>query len=566
MTLNEAASSHVLSLIEIVEGIGQFLNAGDLIDTIQVCKIWNAALQPLLYHDINVGEEDDTVDPFERCPPIDLCRANAHRVRSLTVLGLPRFKEYICLRGLVRLERFSWKSTRPLFSLARRIYWSYTIDFLKAHESTIRDIVIGYNNPSGLIRLCKAIAHGSFPRLQSLSISNYDFSFSREEEAQWVWMASRNLVSFEAKECKRLYRQLFYIIRDPNATSKRLQEVLDQEEQQSEYQFPERQASSALWDRYKGDEHVLFPRMKKLNIPFTGSYGDDWFALMEQCPQLEHLDFGTHIRFYALPDLDKRLSSTIWPNLNSMSFSGYISDERIASIFLSMNQQRGNNSQNQSPKRLLTTLEVDCEKFGHMAFNALQSHGHFDTLEVLDLSSKTRGIDILTVLTSCPRLKSIAVPRIHAADIAKSRNRQWVCHGLQRWDVSIEADLNQWTPSTELSQSLDIDPPTECEMQDASLEQLGRFSQLQFLGLAGSRYPEHAKGISLTLDKGLGRLSTLKQLEEISFAGVCPKEEDIKWMAIHWRHLKKLSSGNKTLALSRRTPLTWDKWERATSI
>ncbi|KAF9373896.1 hypothetical protein BGX21_004291, partial [Mortierella sp. AD011] len=47
------------------------------------------------------------------------------------------------------------------------------------------------------------------------------------------------------------------------------------------------------------------------------------------------------------------------------------------------------------------------------------------------------------------------------------------------------------------------------------------------------------KGLSLKLDDGLGQLDGLRDLEEVSFVGPKVTEQDVEWMAEHWRRLRR---------------------------
>ncbi|KAF9355187.1 hypothetical protein BGX26_006867 [Mortierella sp. AD094] len=110
--------------------------------------------------------------------------------------------------------------------------------------------------------------------------------------------------------------------------------------------------------------------------------------------------------------------------------------------------------------------------------------------------------------------------------------------------------------------------PTQEEMQQACIQQLGRLCRLTSLIMADRSYwADPRRGISFKLSQGLDQLAGLKDLEELSFAraeggedGVIG-EEEVEWMADHWRRLRKVRYRFALMEMPRDRTSWWREWK-----
>jgi hypothetical protein len=115
------------------------------------------------------------------------------------------------------------------------------------------------------------------------------------------------------------------------------------------------------------------------------------------------------------------------------------------------------------------------------------------------------------------------VSRIDAVDIAEGK--PWVCLGLKSLIVNIG-----------------FDPSTSHHIQPLVFDQLSRLRHLQLLRLWDHSYrvPKFQETIDLSLEAGLGKLSTLRALQYLDWGRSTQKmgDQEIGWMLQHWRCLK----------------------------
>ncbi|KAH7044319.1 hypothetical protein BKA57DRAFT_469260 [Linnemannia elongata] len=81
---NATASSIVNSLPELIELIGQDLSPSDLVACVQVCRLWNQTLLPLVWHAVNPEKQrawqSEKVEQWTRISFVNNC----HLIRNLT--------------------------------------------------------------------------------------------------------------------------------------------------------------------------------------------------------------------------------------------------------------------------------------------------------------------------------------------------------------------------------------------------------------------------------------------------------------------------------------------------
>ncbi|KAF9430953.1 hypothetical protein BGZ76_000640 [Entomortierella beljakovae] len=166
-----------------------------------------------------------------------------------------------------------------------------------------------------------------------------------------------------------------------------------------------------------------------------------------------------------------------------------------------------------------------------MAFKSLTRH--FDTLEYLNISNSPNMESwmTLTILKSCPRLKTLSAIRLDARDIlgvAQPENEElrpmdWVCLNLTSFSVQI-CGLKGTPPSWQLK----------------VLQQFSKLKKLRILNFDSRGAIGNDEGINLRVRDGLDTLKGLRDLEQLSFIGTKQEMEelDLRWMLEAWPKLK----------------------------
>ncbi|KAG0022783.1 hypothetical protein BGZ82_010908 [Podila clonocystis] len=256
----------------------------------------------------------------------------------------------------------------------------------------------------------------------------------------------------------------------------------------------------------------------------------DGMSLLQQlrvfmkCPQLTRLGWGFERsegpNFPALA-FSECIIARQWPQLVSLSLSpNCMTDQDLADAL------RGLNS--------VTTLELPRADFGPLASAAIEKH--FPTLEKLHLIPGKEGVDLgalsNTVLTRCPKLKSIKAEAMSVKELSEEPDVAWICQGLQhltiRFDFSAAAGQ----------------PEQEARHRDLLLQQLGSLTQLQTLDI--SRWTPHIAtdevALRLSLSQGLNALSELARLKTLNFLGSDQRwtMDEANWIMEHWKQLKEI--------------------------
>jgi hypothetical protein len=219
----------------------------------------------------------------------------------------------------------------------------------------------------------------------------------------------------------------------------------------------------------------------------------------------------------------------------------------------------------QSIKRPFKLLDLYTWAVNQQSFDLLQQ-GHFKTLTKVDLSvnflipnqqgsiiddSKAAASKrIIGVLESCPSLEHIVATAIIGQDIIDSK--PWMCQRLKKFEVLVGMDLtNQHTSGGGAVY-------TEDEKRQGHLifERLSQLRQLKVLNLRNRSLAhfQNETPVTLPLDLrlGLGRLSTLRDLEWIGYQGSqWMRMADMEWMLQHWSKLRKITGGRPTLKRSK---------------
>ncbi|KAF9079878.1 hypothetical protein BGX23_003042 [Mortierella sp. AD031] len=336
--------------------------------------------------------------------------------------------------------------------------------------------------------------------------------------------------------------------------------------------------------RQLADEYyqsLRFPRLKHLKFDRIKDWSL-WSQLLfiRQCHELQTLNWRVPRLGFPVQGFCDALE-TSWPNLVSLMLpESRLNDGDMAKIL--------------EAAVSLSTLSIRRSDFGECSFRALRQH--FGTLQQLDLfQCLGLGSDMTQqILESCPRLESFEGNKLLLRDVAHGlwggRRRGWACHGLRMLDVHLAGH-----PSS--SSAMAIDHDDTLSVQWMVYSQLAKMENLVHLSIGGKTSHPHGvevavaptevtppvpplqhapqpaiattssspppqghterfgrgsnarasrrreiDGLHLSLDDGLGQLSTLKKLRSLRFTGLEQEmeEEDARWMVEHWSELKVL--------------------------
>ncbi|KAF9997311.1 hypothetical protein BGZ79_008992 [Entomortierella chlamydospora] len=238
--------------------------------------------------------------------------------------------------------------------------------------------------------------------------------------------------------------------------------------------------------------------------------------LINRCPQLERLAWITYMDHDITAQFAQQIAAAKWPNLRRLRLVVTLKDEEVEMILDGM--------------KSATKLDLSFVIFGPRACLAIKRH--FDSLVVLSLHSR---LDIPStlfrdVLCSCPRLESLHGSVIQAKDIAAGG--QWVCLSLKILRIRIEFDASEHDDG---------------DLHALVFSQLSRLVKLQVLHVGGepSSYSGDHKqcGLYFYLEYGLGQLSNLKMLKQLSFIRTIQflEEEDVEWIINNLTGLTSIS-------------------------
>jgi hypothetical protein len=261
-----------------------------------------------------------------------------------------------------------------------------------------------------------------------------------------------------------------------------------------------------------------FPRLKKLSVhKFFENPVPVILDFMIKCPKLIDFHWNDGPKsmrgfdgFYAL------MAVKTWPHLRTLRLPWCIAnDEAIPKLFAGI--QQAIHLQLQMPPSL-----------GPSSLEILRSH--FSTLQKIDLRSRPNDFVICPlaqeILSSCPVLEDFRSTQIPATTIAEGR--PWVCLRLQELHLDICFNSN-----------------TIHDTQPRILERLSTLTRLRYLTVWSNTFYRNIEtdgrvAMDLRLEYGLGKLSTLRSLEFISW-GVSKQwmgEQECQWILDHWKCLE----------------------------
>ncbi|KAF9355499.1 hypothetical protein BGX34_010435 [Mortierella sp. NVP85] len=199
-----------------------------------------------------------------------------------------------------------------------------------------------------------------------------------------------------------------------------------------------------------------------------------------------------------------------WPELDSVHVGcADITNEDLCKIIGGMKQIR--------------TLEIrySPESFQSNSMDLLRPH--FSNIRILELQPNDNSVATIAqeVMSSCPLLEQLMVPRIDAALIAEGK--PWVCLKLESLNIGLK-----------------FDPSTLSRIQPLVLNQLSRLTRLQEIFIWGNKDEENPGAtVDLRLERGLDKLATLKSLRIVCLSDGTQKmnDQEIDWMVEHWTSL-----------------------------
>lgn len=240
-----------------------------------------------------------------------------------------------------------------------------------------------------------------------------------------------------------------------------------------------------------------------------------FLEFMRRCPGLSSLALFTYFGdddTQFISGFISLVAGRTWPNLH-----------KIAMMVQSMTIDE------------ISTITQGMQRITHLTLESSMEWFSLDILEQLrpqfcnfrKLKIET-GLDISStvaqeVLSSCPLLESYEGYGIDAIDIVKGK--PWVCLGLKV-----------------LRLYFCFGAATISHLQPKVLDQVSRLTRLEELHMKGFNGGGGLESMDLTLENGLGKLSTLRLLRIFNFSGTKQRmgEQEIDWMLEHWKCLEQL--------------------------
>ncbi|KAI8345562.1 hypothetical protein B0O80DRAFT_534262 [Mortierella sp. GBAus27b] len=300
---------------------------------------------------------------------------------------------------------------------------------------------------------------------------------------------------------------------------------------------------------------VRFPKLRELTLDKIKLIPKYLIKeLILHCPMLHTLVWRLNGGMFSLNDLCDYFEAQSWPYLDSLVITGHSNvvhtQEHIRFL--------------QSIKRPFKLMDLCLWALTQRSFDLLREGGHFETLTKINLTTQFMTVDqqesiidgtqataskrIIEVLESCPSLEHIVAKEVKGQDIIDSK--PWACHRLKTFEVLISMDLPEQSTTRVLYTE---DEKRQCHQVFERLSQLRR---LKVLNMRNQYQGRCLRGspvcIPLDLRMGLGRLSTLRDLEWIGYQG--PQNMrmvDVEWMLQHWSRLRKMTGRKPALKRSK---------------
>ncbi|OAQ23402.1 hypothetical protein K457DRAFT_142766 [Linnemannia elongata AG-77] len=280
-------------------------------------------------------------------------------------------------------------------------------------------------------------------------------------------------------------------------------------------------------------KELSFSRLKRISLDLTRPLGFDTghqLAWLRRCPNLTRINWRFASYESSMDKFAEALEQNVWPRLEDLGLEWLDEEDEMLARRLA----------HLPPLR---RFQLRSSKLGPLTAGTLRER-LYDNVRVLDMARSPRFTSqmALGVLESCVHLEEFRTFFICADDI-DLKARPWACLGLKRLKSII------WCKS-------DV-------TDDKAFEALSRLINLEYLdvghknmGIADVRYfaysfsvppafVDHDDGswsLRWKLERGLGRLATLKKLRSLSLEGTEQRlaEEDVKWMVSNWLMLDEV--------------------------
>ncbi|KAG0045491.1 hypothetical protein BGZ83_009312 [Gryganskiella cystojenkinii] len=286
---------------------------------------------------------------------------------------------------------------------------------------------------------------------------------------------------------------------------------------------------STLATARQGQTVVSQSGIRSLSLHQSGLRQEFLVNLTRQCPQLEHLSLIDGWGFYPSSKFALNLAQCC-PQLSRLEFREQALDLQDE-FFVSLCRH--------FPR--LQWIHAGQTGFSQ---RALESVGIF-CRDIVSLNlDGTRGIHSKTmesILRTCPSLKAVRAQGVVLNGRDLDKDYPWVCVGLETLVIDIEIYVALQTLGSKEKES----ETTVKNVRTKVYCQLAALSRIQWLGLGGGhRVGGKDSGVDLTLESGLGLLSTLQCLERLDLRRLVQNlgEEDLAWMVQHWPRLQKVEA------------------------
>ncbi|KAF9182470.1 hypothetical protein BGZ50_004899 [Haplosporangium sp. Z 11] len=534
-------TQRALSLPEIRDHIGLFLNKNALLSCILVCQDWYRSFEPYLYYGILTPQSDTSMihwPPLDRFGPKYENEAYARHVRRLA-LNSDTPAEYL-VPNYINLEYL--QLFNPLFRTISLeslttidVHRNLIVDFVQRHHINLEHVkVMGYNGPLSKNFWDLLTTDSMFPKLRKITIQpNIDGPESNRQHLHSLHMDSDISRSFW-KVCTKL-------------KSLELQDFRPA--------VPEQHA----WPE--------FPRLESLfMLDTTGwkvSKQAEMLGLLAQSPHLKYLSW--------VLNFDQQLSPTEPADLHQGALTNAQIIEGMAGIAASHQLQHLECLEltlypdTHTPETLsaavseamttflnalatpLSVLHIDNFDFDAVrSFPSLQRHlaGLRDLNIGLPEAESSQMVQ--TIMTSCPSLESFTGNMVRVLDMMEGA--PWVCTRMKRLRLLIEVDPEVTTANkTYRDQQIFALKVLSNLTWLESIDLSGRWSDKElekFMGveqeLKSARYNE-AYRLDLRVCQSLGYLKNLKNLSYIYFwMGPAWDANEMVWAMEYWPNLRDI--------------------------
>ncbi|KAF9993773.1 hypothetical protein BGZ65_010652, partial [Modicella reniformis] len=256
---------------------------------------------------------------------------------------------------------------------------------------------------------------------------------------------------------------------------------------------------------------MTFPSIKELEL---STEDDPTLEFIQRCPNLTSIKYGYGIdRTRFASSFSELVTVKTWPHLHSVSMmeTGIAEDDILRII---------------GGIQRINTFMINYSSYSFGSDAMEQLRPHFSNIRVLRLHHryvKSNSRIAQEILTSCPLLEQLTAPPIDASVVAEGN--PWVCTRLQKLRLIFFYE--------------DSALP---RLQPLLFDQLARLVRLEEWCMGYSHAGFRHQQVDLTLENGLGKLSTLRSLRSIDFGNTCQEigQQEIDWILEHWTELENI--------------------------